>query len=139
MTTTATPPHAAAAIDDATVTALLTSLFAGPTLRGENVTTARAAFQDALYERSVVIDLRPAPARAVDGSLGVDAVVVDDPRDALAVVQRVAQHSAVVLVSSDGVFAARIAAHLRMLGLPWVDAVDGGFHAWRSAGLPLAA
>ncbi|WP_052466553.1 rhodanese-like domain-containing protein [Mobilicoccus massiliensis] len=125
---------------DATVTALLTSLFAGPRTTPADVTSPRAAYQDALYGRAVLVDLRPCAARRAGGGLGLGAVALDsDHGDALIRVQRLAETSPVVLVSTDGTLAARIAAHLRSLGLAWVDAVDGGFVAWQHAGLPVVA
>ena len=140
MTATA-PDTTAPAVDHATVTALLTSLFAGTTLKGAGTTSARAAYQDALYGRAVIVDLRPTPARLADGDLGVDTVLLDPahPAQGLSQVRRMAEDSAVVLVSTDGVLARRIADHLHSAGLPWVDAVDGGFAAWRAAGLPITA
>jgi len=136
---TACEARTTAAHENAAVTALLTSLFAGTRLfTGDDITSARAAYQDALYGRAVLVDLRPAPARAADGELGLDAFTFDsDHGRPAAAVRRIAESTPVVLISSDGVLAARIAAQLRGLGLTWVNAVDGGFAAWRSAGLPI--
>lgn len=126
------------------VTGLVTSLFTA-LVAGEAGAVAplevgaRAAFQSALHARTTLVDLRPAPAREAAGSLpGRVAPVLADGPDALVVLRRLAESSALTLVSGDGEYARRVAAHLRGLGLPWVDAVAGGFAGWRAAGLSVA-
>lgn len=136
---TPTTAPASALPDSASVTALLTSLFAGTRLAmSQDATSARAAYQDALYGRCVLVDLRPPAARLAAGDLDVGAVTFSaDHGSAISAVRHLAENGPVALVSSDGVLAARVAQNLRALGLTWVDAVAGGFDAWRSAGLPI--
>lgn len=144
MTTTPTHPRTSAPPRrlDSGATEFVTSLFTGLTLAGEAAADApldvgpRAAFQAALHGRTVLVDLRPAPARDAAGAIPtrLDPVLVGE-RDALAVVRRLAETSPLTLVSGDGEHARRVAARLRLLGLPWVDAVAGGIAGWRAAGL----
>lgn len=126
----------------ADTTTLVTSLFSGtsaPIDPTDVTVSARAAFQDALYDRTILVDLRPSPARAVAGELParLGAIVLDgDTARGLRDISRLAGETSVTLVSSDGLHAHRVAALLRRSGL-WVSAVTGGFTGWRAAGLPL--
>ena len=132
-------PAAPATDDGATITAILTSLFAGTRLPDAEGTSARAAYQDALYGRAVLVDLRHRSVRRREGDVGGVEVVTLDGSHALSRLERLAADAPVVLVSSDGTHAARIASHLRSLGYDAVESISGGFAAWRAGGLPLRA
>lgn len=94
----------------------------------------RAAYQAALYGRSVLVDLRAARRRDRDGGLPteVTAVVVD--RLELGVWLRESLASRIVLLDDDGARAGRLARGED----PRVTSVEGGFAGWLAAGLPTA-
>lgn len=94
----------------------------------------RAAYQDALYGRAVVVDLRSARLRARDGDLPdeISSAVVD--RLELGLWLRESLASRVLLLDADGARAGRLARGSE----PRVTSVDGGFAAWVAAGLPAA-
>lgn len=93
---------------------------------------------------ALLVDIRPVEQRRRDGDLP-GALVVD--RNALE--WRLAPSSAhrlpeagdpdrvVVLVCDQGYASSLAAATLRDLGLPGATDLDGGFQAWRAAGLPV--
>ncbi|WP_168582314.1 rhodanese-like domain-containing protein [Gephyromycinifex aptenodytis] len=142
-TSTATPadfPRDTQRPDATSVTSLVTSLFSstGRGLEsGERTISARAAFQDALYDRTILIDLRPAASRAAEGELPARlAPLLLGGNGGLGDVARLAEETSVTLISSDGLRAERVAALLQQCGL-WANAVAGGMSAWKAAGLPL--
>lgn len=125
----------------ASPTSLVTSLFSGtstPPDPADISVSPRAAFQDALYGRTILIDLRPTPVRAIEGSLPerLGPLVLNGATAGLRDIARLAVETSVTLVSSDGLRAARLADLLNRSGL-WANAVAGGAAGWRSAGLPL--
>lgn len=97
--------------------------------------SARAAYQAALYDRAVLVDLRSARRRAHDGELpaGLSVAVVD--RLELGVWLRESLTARVLLLDDDGDRAGRLAASAG----PRLAAVAGGFAGWRAAGLPVAS
>lgn len=136
MTTTTIQHHA-------TATALVTGLFAGgASVRHEGVSPA-GAFQDALYGRSVLVDVRPLAERLrtgqVDPQLFGEVVQLGELPDPLTTAyQATLDHPGVPahVLAGDDVTARRIVDRLRWFGVPAVH-VEGGFPAWRAAGLPV--
>jgi rhodanese-related sulfurtransferase len=110
--------------------------------------SARAAYQEALYGRALLVDIRPAAQRAVEGEVAahLGALVVErnvlewrfDPRHEARL--PIAAHDARVLVLCQEGFMSSLAADaLVRLGVRRATDVVGGFRAWREAGLPVAA
>ena len=93
--------------------------------------SARAAYQDALYGRAVLLDLRPEQTRARDGRLGgLDVVELRPGLDLSAL-----SAAPIVHLVGDGLEPAEFAGFDP--GHPRVHRVVGGFAAWRAAGLPV--
>lgn len=103
--------------------------------------SARAAFQAALHERVVLVDLRDAAERAVGGevapSLDPQPVAAAELADWLVAVR--GEWDRVVLLSGRGIRsdAARRWLNRRFPHLEIVD-VRGGFRAWLRDGMPTA-
>lgn len=101
--------------------------------------SARSAYQDSLYERAILVDIRPNLVRRRDGELPahLDAAVVE----ARELITWLVEHSGrrVILVSDDGVEAAGIASALSEVRLASPGHLTGGFGAWLAAGLPTRA
>ena len=145
MATTLTPaPTSASVTSPATDDGLwITRLFADSTVAAPQapaLTSPSAAYQDALYERAYVVDLRTGFTRTHQGAFADDLGVVVDPTSpsGYAELVRLAGIAPLVLVTSDGSHALRISEHLRSLGMPEVSALRGGFGAWLAYGLPVA-
>lgn len=92
----------------------------------------RAAYQAALYGRAVVVDLRSKASRERDGRLpaAIATAVVD--RRELAPWLSESLATRVLLLDDDGEPVWRAGE-----GDARVTAIDGGFRAWVSDGLPL--
>ena len=152
MTTTLTPaptrtttaPSSAPASTSTTDGLWITRLFADSTQAAAPtavLTSPSAAYQDAIYDRSVLVDLRTGFTRTHQGAFASDlGVVVIDPSSPSGYADLVALASTapLVLVTSDGSHALRLSEHLHSLGLPEVSALRGGFGAWLAYGLPTA-
>ena len=161
MTTTLTPAStrtATATPDEAPTTAPATVPATAPTTDGlwitrlfadstqaaaptAVLTSPSAAYQDAIYDRGVLVDLRTVFTLPHLGALASDlGVVVIDPSSpsGYADLVNLATTTALVLVTSDGSHALRLSEHLHSLGLPEVSALRGGFGAWLAYGLPTA-
>jgi len=106
---------------------------------------APAEAHAAMGDGALVVDIRSHAQRARDGVIPGAAFV---PRNVLewrldpacphrnpALARPEAQ---VVVVCDEGYQSSLAAATLQDLGLPQATDVDGGFQAWRSAGLPVA-
>lgn len=97
--------------------------------------SARRAYQDALYDRALLLDVRSAHERHRDGRLPADLPVIEVrpgvDLGALALLERVY----VVGGEAPSIEPADLAGLDR--DRPEVLAVDGGFAAWRAAGLPV--
>ena len=89
----------------------------------------RAAFQELLFERALLVDLRPGAQRATEGEIAPTLrrgpIVTPGRR--------------VILLCQDGQASSRAADALVRLGLRHTTDVVGGFAAWRSLGLPVKA
>lgn len=142
MPTLTSPTDTARTLDDAHLTALVTSLFStGLRPRGAEATSGaspRAAFQDALYGRAVLVDIRPGSVRALRGAPDAPHRAIEATGAGLSQILTLGEQYPVLLLSADGTSARHIASLLRESGLAWVDSVDGGFAAWERAGLPRA-
>lgn len=95
--------------------------------------------RDAQTRGTLLVDIRPLDQRLADGEIP-DALVVErtelewrlDPGPG-------PQARDVVVVCSDGRASSLAAASLQLLGLARVSDVEGGFGAWRAAGLPVVS
>ena len=109
--------------------------------------SARAAYQEVLHGRAVLVDIRPAAQRAFEGEVAAQLgpLVVErnvlewrfDPRHEARL--PIAAHDTRVLVLCQEGFTSSLAADaLLRLGIRRATDVVGGFRAWREAGLPVA-
>ena len=103
-----------------------------------------AAAYAALREGAVLVDIRPAAQRSrageIPGAVVVERNVLEwrfDPRspDRLPVADR--YDLPVVVFCQEGYTSSLAAAALQELGLHRATDLDGGFRAWRAAGLPV--
>nr|WP_091789607.1 rhodanese-like domain-containing protein [Pedococcus dokdonensis] len=110
--------------------------------------SARAAYQEVLHGRAILVDIRPAAQRAAEGEVAghLGPLVVErnvlewrfDPRHEARLT--VASFDARVLVLCQEGYTSSLAADaLLRLGVHRATDVAGGFRAWREAGLPVAA
>lgn len=99
--------------------------------------SARAAFQELLARRAVLVDLRSVRQREEEGAVERDLpVVVWSEGPASGLVEVVAPQTRLVLLGpASGLLLASLRAH----GFADVVTIEGGFAAWRSAGMPTAA
>ena len=93
--------------------------------------SARAAYQAALWDDTVLVDLRPDTARRSAGSVAPEL----DPL-VLSTSELIGLHGRVLLLCADGRVSLRAAEALRRLGVAGVSAVAGGYAAWLLAGMP---
>jgi rhodanese-related sulfurtransferase len=97
---------------------------------------------DALEQGAVLVDIRPERQRALEGDIP-GALIVErnvlewrfDPASQarLAIASYRLQ---VIVVCSEGYTSSLAAASLQDLGVRRATDLDGGFRAWRAAGLP---
>jgi rhodanese-related sulfurtransferase len=109
--------------------------------------TARAAYQEVLYARAVLVDIRPQAQRAQEGEVhpGLAPLVIErnvlewrlDPRSGAALPVADLDRRVIVLCQ-EGYTSSLAADALLRLGLHRATDVAGGFAAWRAAGLPVA-
>jgi rhodanese-related sulfurtransferase len=102
----------------------------------------RAAYQEWLGGAELV-DIRPAAQRAfegeVPGALLVERNVLEwrfDPGSPARLPEATGHDVRVMVLCSEGYTSSLAAAALQELGLFRATDVVGGFHAWRTAGLP---
>jgi rhodanese-related sulfurtransferase len=99
---------------------------------------------DAMREGALLVDIRPAALREVDGDIP-GAIVIErnvlewrlDPSSAHRIPQ-VDETKTVIIVCDEGYASSLAAATLQQLGLPHATDLVGGFQAWRSRGLPVS-
>jgi rhodanese-related sulfurtransferase len=107
--------------------------------------SARAAYQEVLFGRGTLVDIRPRWQRDQDGEVHPDLAPVVIERNVLK--SRLdPRHSSclpiadlglrVILVCQDGYTSSVAAKMLLRLGIHRSTDISGGFAAWRSAGLP---
>ena len=109
--------------------------------------SARAAYQWALFGRAVIVDIRPAAQRAVEGEVHPDLRPVVIERNVLewrldptseARLDWVTPDSRIIVLCQEGYASSLAAATLGRIGLRRATDVIGGLRAWCEAGLPLA-
>lgn len=99
---------------------------------------------DAIEAGALLVDIRPAAQRAVEGEVP-QAVVIErnvlewrlDPTSAHRIPEAVGYDVQVIVLCSEGYTSSLAAAALSDLGLHRSTDVVGGFHAWARAGLPV--
>ena len=100
----------------------------------------------ALRDGALLVDIRPQAQRAaegaVPGALVVERNVLEwrfDPASASRLPQATGYDVRVIIMCSEGYTSSLAAAALQDLGLVHATDLDGGFHAWARAGLPVEA
>ena len=96
-------------------------------------------------ESTVLVDIRPAAQRALEGTIP-NALVIErnvlewrfDPASSARLPQATDHDLQVIVFCSEGYTSSLAAASLQDLGLWRATDVVGGFKAWRAAGLPTA-
>ncbi|WP_370218469.1 rhodanese-like domain-containing protein [Kitasatospora sp. GAS1066B] len=104
---------------------------------------AREAYHAQQAEAALLIDIRPATQRGVEGQIP-GALVIErnvlewrlDPTGSHRIAEATGYDLPVVLVCSEGYASSLAAASLRELGLHRATDLDGGFVGWAAAGLP---
>lgn len=107
--------------------------------------SARAAYDEVVGEGAVLVDIRPAAQRAVEGEVdpGLGTLVIErnvlewrfDPRSDARLPQA-AYDARVVVLCQEGYTSSLAADSLQALGITRATDVVGGFAAWLGAGLP---
>ncbi len=99
---------------------------------------------DAVRRGALLVDIRPEAQRRsegeVPGALIVERNVLEwrfDPRSDARLPQATGYDLAVIVMCSRGYTSSLAAAALQDLGLRRATDLDGGFHAWAQAGLPV--
>jgi rhodanese-related sulfurtransferase len=108
----------------------------------DRVTPAVAA--EAMQDGAIVVDIRPIELRRRDGVVP-GAIVIDrnvlewrlDPQCDHRMPEIARRDLRIMVLCNEGYQSSLAAATLQALGLDATD-VDGGFQAWRAAGLPVA-
>ena len=98
---------------------------------------------EAVREGALLVDIRPMQQRREEGEVA-GAVVIErnvlewrlDPASAYRIPQATGYDLQVIVMCSEGYTSSLAAAALQDLGLTRATDLDGGFHAWREAGLP---
>ena len=102
----------------------------------------RSAYR-AVLEGATLVDIRPVEQRReegeVPGSMIIGRNVLEwrlDPRSDARIVELARYDARVIVLCSEGYASSLAAVSLRHLGLRHATDVDGGFRAWKAAGLP---
>jgi rhodanese-related sulfurtransferase len=107
--------------------------------------SARAAYQEVLYGRGLLVDIRPTAQRLVEGEVAADLGVLVVERNVLewrfdprheARLPMAAYDTRVLVLCQEGFTSSLAADALLRLGIRRATDVVGGFRAWREAGLP---
>jgi rhodanese-related sulfurtransferase len=101
-----------------------------------------AAFA-ALTDGAVLVDIRPLEQRIVEGEVP-GAIIIGrnvlewrlDPRSEAKIPALARTDQQIIVMCSEGYASTLAAASLRRIGLAEATDLDGGFQAWRAAGLP---
>lgn len=98
---------------------------------------------EAVGAGGILVDLRPSEERAAEGEIpGAVAIgrnVLEwrlDPQSEHRIPELASYDAEIILFCSDGYASSLAAATLRRMGLSRVTDLDGGYRAWRAAGLP---
>lgn len=94
---------------------------------GRHRLSPRAAFQELLFERAILVDIRPAEQRAVEGEIGPGLHTAPTATPGIRI----------ILLCQDGHASSLAAESLLRLGASNASDVIGGFAAWRALGLPV--
>jgi rhodanese-related sulfurtransferase len=100
----------------------------------------------ALQDGALLVDIRPEAQRRSEGQVP-GAVIVErnvlewrfDPRSDARLPQATGYHQRVIIMCSRGFTSSLAAASLQDIGLRNATDLDGGFHAWADAGLPVVS
>ena len=100
----------------------------------------------AVRRGALLVDIRPAAQRGAEGEIP-GALVIErnvlewrfDPTSAAHIPAAVDHDVEVVVFCSEGYSSSLAASSLQDLGLHRATDLDGGFHAWKRAGLPVSA
>jgi rhodanese-related sulfurtransferase len=106
--------------------------------------TAKEAYEAIARTEAILVDIRPDGQRAIEGSIA-GALVVErnvlewrfDPASSCRLAVATDHEIQVIVFCSEGYTSSLAAAALQDLGLWRATDIIGGFHAWRSMGLPL--
>lgn len=120
------------------------ALLAAARARLDRPDPARAA--DLAARGAILVDTRPGWQRAEEGSLP-GALIIErnhlewrlDPASDARIPEATDHDVTWVLFCSEGYSSSLAAASLQDLGLHNATDIDGGFRAWKAAGLPTAA
>jgi rhodanese-related sulfurtransferase len=101
-----------------------------------------AAFA-ALTDGAVLVDIRPLEQRIVEGEVP-GAIIISrnvlewrlDPRSEARIPALARPDTRAIVMCSEGYASSFAATSLRRIGLAEATDLDGGFQAWRAAGLP---
>lgn len=108
----------------------------------------RAAYQEVLWRRATLVDIRPAAQRATEGAVAPELAAVPIEHDQLVCRLDPRSHARlpiaapglrVILLCQEGRASQAAANALVRLGIRQATDIAGGFAAWRSLGLPVAA
>jgi rhodanese-related sulfurtransferase len=99
----------------------------------------------AVADGALLVDIRPAAQRAAEGAIP-GALIIErnvlewrfDPA-CPARLPAASYDLRVIVFCSEGYTSSLAAAALRNLGVRHATDIDGGFHAWRRAGLPVCS
>jgi len=98
----------------------------------------------AIKDGALLVDIRPQAQRQsegqVPGALAVERNVLEwrfDPRSDAKLPQATGYDQRVIIMCSRGYTSSLAAASLQDLGLRYATDLDGGFHGWADAGLPV--
>lgn len=100
---------------------------ASASAHGRQRLSPRAAFQELLFERAFLVDIRPADQRTAEGEIapGLHTAPIATPG------------LRIILLCQDGYASSVAAESLLRLGASNASDVIGGFAAWRALGLPI--
>jgi rhodanese-related sulfurtransferase len=95
-------------------------------------------------EGALLVDIRPSEQRHADGTIP-GALIIDrnvlewrlDPECPTRIAEMTDRNQVVVIICAEGYSSSLAAATLQRLGLARATDLDGGFIAWRHAGLPV--
>jgi rhodanese-related sulfurtransferase len=117
-------------------------LLAAARARLRRVTAAEAA--EAVGRGALLVDTRPVQQRRAEGEIP-GALLIErnhlewrlDPASDARIPAATSHDVEVIVVCSEGYSSSLAAASLQDLGLHRATDLDGGFQAWRAAGLPV--
>jgi rhodanese-related sulfurtransferase len=99
---------------------------------------------NALADGALLVDIRPADQREregeVPGARVIERNVLEwrlDPVSAHCIPEVTGHDQVVVILCSEGYTSSLVAATLQEMGFRNATDVDGGFQAWKAAGLPV--